>query len=84
MKIFFYKFLLIFVLLTLFYKFTVDSTINNLKRNFNKLYDIEIIKFEIRKEIKKLIDKEKIFSEEDVYLINKLVSKIKSELSNPK
>ena len=63
MKIFVYKTLFVFICLFLFYKFTIDSKINEYEKKFELLqsdYGREIIREKIREEVRKSLKKDTI------------------------
>lgn len=84
MRIFIYKTILIIFCLVIFYKLTIDNTISNLETKLNSIKSKENIeKFtnKIRKELTNGLNKERILSEEDARLINKILKKITSEIN---
>jgi len=84
MRIFIYKTIFIIFCLVIFYKLTIDNTINNLETKLNSIKSKENIeKFtnKIRKELTNGLNKERILSEEDARLINKILKKITSEIN---
>ena len=87
MKIFFYKTLLVAFIFFIIFKITIGSTISNFERKAQSLLskgNIEMIKEEIREEIKIAIGKDKFINQEDADLINSLLKKIQTDLNNQK
>lgn len=87
MKIFFYKTLLVAFIFFIIFKITIGSTISNFERKAQSLLskgNIEMIKEEIREEIKIAIGKDKFINQADADLINSLLKKIQTDLSDQK
>ena len=87
MKIFFYKTLLVAFIFFIIFKITIGSTISNFERKTQSLLskgNIEMIKEEIREEIKIAIGKDKFINQADADLINSLLKKIQTDLNNQK
>tara|TARA_B110000881_G_scaffold111385_1_gene97789 strand:- start:165 stop:428 length:264 start_codon:yes stop_codon:yes gene_type:complete len=87
MKIFFYKTLLVAFIFFIVFKITIGSTISNFERKAQSLLskgNIEMIKEEIREEIKIAIGKDKFINQADADLINSLLKKIQTDLNNQK
>jgi|TARA_B100000795_G_C22407891_1_gene289678 hypothetical protein len=87
MKIFFYKTLLVAFIFFIIFKITIGSTISNFERKAQSLLskgNIEMIKEEIREEIKIAIGKDKFINQADADLINSLLKKIQTDLNNQK
>ena len=83
MKIFFYKTMLIALVFFIAFKLTIGSLINQTKseiKNLTSKENVERLKSEIRKEMKKAIEKEEYINDEDAVLIKKFLKKVKSEL----
>ena len=83
MRIFFYKFLIIIVGLFFLYQFTVGLSISKIQQKFYSLSTKEnsvFIQNKLRKEIKNILKKDRILSEEDSVLLNNFLQKLKSEL----
>ena len=83
MKKYIYKLSILFLFLYLTYEFTVGKEIRNIEEKIiNKLSSYESMKYkdELKENVKKLLNKDKIFYEEDVKLISKLIKKILMEL----
>ena len=83
MKIFFYKTMLIALVFFVAFKLTIGSLINQTKseiKNLTSKENVERLKSEIRKEMKKAIEKEEYINDEDAVLIKKFLKKVKSEL----
>ena len=84
MKIFFYKTLLIFGFLLLFYHQTIGSKIRELESKFDNIKskdNLTQIKIKIRKEMQSAVKKENYIETEDAILIRKFLDKIKKELN---
>ena len=87
MKIFFYKTLLVAFIFFIIFKITIGSTISNFERKAQSLLskgNIEMIKEEIREEIKIAIGKDKFINQADADLINSFLKKIQTDLNNQK
>jgi len=85
MRLFVYKSLFIFLLLTVFYKITIGSLIKELDykiNNFISKEKIEKSKSKIRDEINTAVKKDRILSEEDAKLLKLFIEKVKMELEN--
>tara|TARA_Y100001958_G_C20681636_1_gene196142 strand:- start:147 stop:401 length:255 start_codon:yes stop_codon:yes gene_type:complete len=83
MKIFFYKTMLIALVFFIAFKLTIGSLINQTKseiKNLTSKENVERLKSEIRKEMKKAIEKEDYINDADAVLIKKFLKKVKSEL----
>ena len=83
MKIFFYKTLLIFGFLLLFYHLTIGSKIRELESKFDNIKskdNLTQIKIKIRKEMQSAVKKENYIDTKDAILIRKFLDKIKKEL----
>ena len=83
MKIFFYKTMLVALVFFITFKLTIGSLINQTKseiKNLTSKENVERLKSEIRKEMKKAIEKEEYINDEDAVLIKKFLKKVKSEL----
>jgi hypothetical protein len=84
MKIFIYKTLFVFILLYIILHLTIGVATRNLQHKYQQIFSkdgIEKTKIKIRKEINNVLDKEKIFTDEDRELIKKIIIKIKKELN---
>ena len=84
MKIFFYKTLLIFGFLLLFYHLTIGSKIRELDSKFDNIKskdNLTQIKIKIREEMQSAVKKENYIETEDAILIRKFLDKIKKELN---
>ena len=84
MKIFLYKSLLVFFLILILFKLTIDKLVNNYEKKFDQFFSKEYltnIETKIREEIKSGLEKEKILTSEDALLINKFINKIQKEIS---
>tara|TARA_Y100000590_G_scaffold159996_1_gene183491 strand:- start:310 stop:573 length:264 start_codon:yes stop_codon:yes gene_type:complete len=87
MKTFFYKTLIIFVLVFVLFQITIGAQIRQIKtqiENIKSKENIEIIKSKIRDELKTAVNKENYLTQEDAKLINDFLNKIKKELDNSK
>ena len=65
------------------FKLTIGSLINQTKseiKNLTSKENVERLKSEIRKEMKKAIEKEDYINDADAVLIKKFLKKVKSEL----
>ena len=85
MRLFVYKSLFIFLLLTVFYKITIGSLIKELDykiNNFISKEKIEKSKSKIRDEINTAVKKDRILSKEDAKLLKLFIEKVKMELEN--
>ena len=84
MKLFLYKSLLVFFLILILFKLTIDQLVSNYEKKFDQFFSKEFltnIETKIRKEIKAGLEKERILSVEDALLINQLINKIQKEIS---
>ncbi len=87
MKTFFYKTLIIFILVFVLFQITIGAQIRQIKtqiENIKSKENIEIIKSKIRDELKTAVNKENYLTQEDAKLINDFLNKIKKELDNSK
>ena len=87
MKSFFYKTLIIFILVFVLFQITIGAQIRQIKtqiENIKSKENIEIIKSKIRDELKTAVNKENYLTQEDAKLINDFLNKIKKELDNSK
>ena len=87
MKTFFYKTLIIFVLVFVLFQITIGAQIRQIKtqiENIKSKENIEIIKNKLRDELKTAVNKENYLTQEDAKLINDFLNKIKKELNNSK
>jgi len=85
MKIFVYKTLFIFVGIFILFQLTVGAKLNQLDKELTQIRskeNIEIIKNNLREELKNAISKENYLSPDDAKLINEFINKLKKELSN--
>ena len=83
MKKYIYKLFILFFFVYLTYEFTVGKEIRNIEEKIiNKLSSYESMKYkdELKENVKELLNKDKIFYEEDAELISKLIKKILMEL----
>ena len=87
MKTFFYKTLIIFILVFVLFQITIGAQIRQIRaqvENIKSKENIEIIKSKIRDELKTAVNKENYLTQEDAKLINDFLNKIKKELDNSK
>lgn len=83
MKIFFYKSLITFVFIFIFYQLTIGTKIRELESriyNITSSENIEYIKNKVREELKNAVAKDKYLEDDDAILIRNFINKIKSEL----
>ena len=83
MKIIFYKSLITFVLVFIFYQLTIGAKVRDLESKINNISskeNIEYIKDKVREEMKNAINKDKYFEEQDAILLRNFLDKISSEL----
>ena len=83
MKIFFYKSLITFFFIFIFYQLTIGTKIRELESkiyNITSSENIEYIQNKIREELKNAVAKDKYLKDEDAVLLNNFINKIKSEL----
>ena len=83
MKIFFYKSLISFIFIFVFYQLTIGAKVRNLESKINNITsseNIEFIKNKVREELKNAVAKDKYLENEDAVLLRNFFNKIKSEL----
>ncbi len=83
MKIFFYKSLITFVFIFIFYQLTIGTKIREFESriyNITSSENIEYIKNKVREELKNAVAKDKYLEDDDAILIRNFINKIKSEL----
>ena len=83
MKKYIYKLFILFFFVYLTYEFTIGKEIRNVEEKIiNKLSSYESMKYkdQLKENVKELLNKDKIFYEEDAELISKLIKKILMEL----
>lgn len=83
MKKYIYKLFILFFFVYLTYEFTIGREIRNIEEKIiNKLSSYESMKYkdQLKENVKELLNKDKIFYEEDAELISKLIKKILMEL----
>ena len=83
MKNFFYKVIITFIFVLIFYHITLGSKIRAIEsklENLKSKENLEYVKNKSREEIKVAIKKERYLSEEDAKLINSFLKKIIKEL----
>ena len=85
MKIFIYKSLIVFFLFVLAFNVTVNYKLRSYEKNLKTLAsedNKEKFKNKIKEEMKKAVEKDKYFTDEEKDLINSFFKKIKEELNN--
>ena len=85
MRDFIYKIIIAGVLFIVIFEFTIGKRIDPIAENFGKFSNEQGRKEligKIRKEMKKGLEKEYIFKEEDRILIRKFIDKLKLELNS--
>tara|TARA_Y100000741_G_scaffold341961_1_gene304618 strand:+ start:34 stop:291 length:258 start_codon:yes stop_codon:yes gene_type:complete len=85
MKIFIYKSLIVFFLFILAFNLTINYKLRSYERDLKALAsenNREKIKNKLKDEMKKAIEKDKYFTDEEKKLINDFLNKIKEELNN--
>ena len=83
MRIFIYKSIFLIFLLYLLFEFTIGLQLRRFDKKVNEILSKEKIyefNVKVRKELKSLADKEKIFTKEDAELLKIILKKIKKEL----
>ena len=78
MKKYIYKLFILFFFVYLTYEFTIGKEIRNIEEKIiNKLSSYESMKYkdQLKENVKELLNKDKIFYEEDAELISKLIKK---------
>ena len=83
MKIFIYKLIISLFAVYVLFEFTIGSRIDYFKDSINSLkdnYQRILIKEKIKNELRKAINKENYFTEEERFLISSFIKKIKIEL----
>ena len=83
MKIFIYKTLIVFLFIFLGYKLTIGYTISKFEQkfySFGNKENLEQIKNQIRDELQKGVNKERILEKDDAILLNQFINKIREEL----
>tara|TARA_B100001123_G_scaffold447470_1_gene605085 strand:- start:2179 stop:2442 length:264 start_codon:yes stop_codon:yes gene_type:complete len=83
MKIFIYKLIISLFAVYVLFEFTIGSRIDYFKDSINSLKDNDqriLIKEKIKNELRKAINKENYFTEEERFLISSFIKKIKIEL----
>ena len=87
MKLFIYKLIISLVFLYIFFEFTIGSRLDYYRDSLNSLGDHQkrlVIKEKVKSELRKAIEKENYFTEEERILISSFIKKIQEELSAPK
>ena len=87
MKLFIYKSLIIFFLITIVFKLTVGSLIKNFdekKDIFLSKESVSQIKEKVRDEMRSAIEKENYLEPEDARLLGEFLEKLKKEVTNQK
>ena len=83
MKIFIYKLLISLILFYLFFELTIGSRIDEITNKINIFTDNQsriLAKEKLKDELKKAVEKENYFTEEERLLISNFIKKIKKEL----
>jgi len=84
MKIFIYKLIISLFAVYILFEFTIGSRIDYYKDSINALKDSNqrlLIKEKIKDELRKAIDKENYFTDEERSLISSFIKKIRDELA---
>ena len=84
MKIFIFKLLVSLIFLYVFFELTIGSRIDYFTNKINMFTDHQsrlIFKNKVKNEMKKGIEKENYFTEDERILISDFINKIKKELS---
>ena len=82
MRIFIYKSIILIFLLYILFEFTIGLQLRRFDQKINeflskeKLYEFNV---KLRKELKNLADKERIFTKEDAELLKIVLKKVKKE-----
>lgn len=87
MKIFIFKLLVSLIFLFIFFELTIGSRIDYFTNKINMFSDHQSrldFKNKIKNEMRKGIEKDNYFTEEERILISDFINKIKSELSTEK
>ena len=84
MKAFIPKLVISLLALYILFELTIGSRIDYFMKIFNDSQTRLEVKEKIKSEIKKGLEKENYFTEEERVLINKFISKIKNELNTAK
>jgi len=87
MKLFIYKSLIIFFLITIVFKLTVGSLIKNFderKDIFLSKESISQIKEKVRDEMRSAIEKKNYLEPDDARLLGQFLEKLKQEVTNQK
>ena len=85
MKIFIYKSLIVFFLFGLAFNVTINYKLRSYEKDIKALTsenNEEKFKNKIKDEMKKAVEKEKYFTEDEKNLINSFLNKIKKEINN--
>ena len=85
MKIFIYKSLIVFFLFVLAFNVTVNYKFRSYEKYLKALTSEdtkEKFKKKVKEEMKKAVEKDKYFTDEEKNLINAFLNKIKEELNN--
>jgi len=85
MKIFIYKSLIVFFLFVLAFNVTINYKLSSYEKDLKALTSEdakEKFKSKIKEEMKKAVEKDKYFTDEEKNLINAFLNKIKEELNN--
>lgn len=85
MKLFVYKSLIVMFLFFIVFQLTINHTLRSVERkieNLSSKENIDYLKDQIREEIQKAIEKDKIIDEKDRDLLKKFIGKISQEIKN--
>jgi len=83
MRIYIYKLLVTLVLLYIFFELTIGSKINYFTNKINMFSDHQSrleLKEKLKDELRKAVEKENYFTEEERILISDFINKIRNEL----
>ena len=83
MRIYIYKLLVTLVLLYIFFELTIGSKINYFTNKINMFSDHQsrlVMKEKLKDELRKAVEKENYFTEEERILISDFINKIRNEL----
>ena len=81
MKIFIYKSLTIALFILILYYLTIGETVHRINSVLQNIQSIEKIKYKLKKEMNKSLQKDKIFYDEDRVLLKAFLEKVFQELN---
>tara|TARA_B100000029_G_scaffold249661_2_gene246589 strand:- start:2400 stop:2669 length:270 start_codon:yes stop_codon:yes gene_type:complete len=84
MKIFIYKLLISIIAIYALFEITIGARLDHFTDITNSIKNVDqrtLMKEKIKNEMKKAIEKENYFTEEERYLISNFIKKIQNELS---